>query len=111
MLDNIVSIHTITRRSGLPWVLGFLVGLKVFGLLKCTLVRTFLTRVPWVPFTIFFWTFWAFVVTLAGAFFSSATGAFSAVFLGTGFLPLASALAGSVFLGDMVDEKGGKAPC
>ena len=73
--------------------LGCLTGLKVFGLLKWTEVRTFFTLVPWVPLTVFFWTFWAFWIALAGAFFSSVAGALSAGFLGTGFLPLASALA------------------
>ena len=86
---------SIRLREGVDFLgyLGFLAGLKVFGLLKCTVVRTFLTRVPWVPFTIFFWTFWAFWIDLEGAFFSSAAGALSAVFFGTGFLPLGSALA------------------
>ena len=73
--------------------LGFLAGLKVFGLLKWTEVRTFLTLVPWVPLTIFFWTFWAFWIDFEGAFLSSDTEAFSAGFFGTGFLPFDSALA------------------
>ena len=47
--------------------LGSLAGLKVLGLLKCTVVLTFFTLVPCVPFTTFFCTFSAFRTCLAGA--------------------------------------------
>lgn len=89
---------SIRLREGVDFLgyLGVLAGLKVLGLLKCTLVRTFLTRVPWVPLTVFFWTFWALRTALAGAFFSSDAGAFSAVFFGTGFLPLGSDFAATI---------------
>ena len=61
--------------------------------MKWTVVLTFLTLVPWVPLTTFFWTFWAFCTCLTGALRAvlPASSDFS-VFFGTGFLP---ALAGN----------------
>jgi hypothetical protein len=80
--------------------LGFLAGLKVWGLLKWTVVRTFLTLVPCLPLTTFFCTLTAFCTCLAGAFLGAAAlvsvpSAFfltGAAFFGTGFFLAAAAV-------------------
>ncbi len=79
--------------------LGCLSGLKVLGLLKCTVVLTFFTLVPWVPFTTFFCTFSAFLrcravgaaflPDLASSDLPSADFFSAAAFFGTGFLAAA----------------------
>ena len=62
-MGPLTEINPLTYTS---WIwLGFLAGLNLNGLLKCTVVQTFLTQVPWVPYEIFFWTFLAFWVALA----------------------------------------------
>ena len=75
--------------------LGLRAGLNVFGLLNWTVVRTFFTRVPWVPLTTFLCTFCAFWTDLIGAFFTFSSDFFSAVFLGTGAFLGAAAFAGA----------------
>ena len=91
------SINIYLFRAGVDFrgYLGLRAGLNVFGLLNWTVVRTFFTRVPWVPLTTFLCTFCAFWTERIGAFFTFSSPFFSAVFLGTGAFLGAAALAGA----------------